>query len=98
MVRQIHIGNICNNGGISNSSTGIVLKTSGGGKINIINTYAPHMGYRLGESAMYWGGGGGGRDKRYRETNKDTGCVIRCTDNNTHIGQTGEIKYWAMGI
>ena len=68
---------------IPNRRMCMTFKTSAEIKIKIINTYAPHMGYKLGERAKYWEEIIG----VMKQLNKND-CVIWCTDNNGEIGRT----------
>ena len=86
--------NICNIGRISNRSMCITIKTSGGNKIEIITTYAPHIGYNIGERSKYWAE----ISCITKKINKNE-CVIRCADSNG--GESGKrieynIRKWAF--
>ena len=74
--------NICNIERISPRSMCLTFKTSDGNRIEIINTYAPHMGYNIGERTNYW--------KEIcgitHQINQND-CVIWRTDNNGQFGK-----------
>ena len=58
-----------------------------GGKITILNTYAPHMSYNAGEREEYW--------KKIGETLKEANrkdCIIWGTDNNGQVAQENKDK------
>ena len=85
MVRKNLVNAITNIKRISNRNISIQIKISKKKtNLEIINTYAPHMGYNKGERTEYWK-----EVNKTLEQNNKNDCIIRCTDNNGQISNDG---------